>query len=175
LKVRDAVNDALALEQLRHLVAESSSTVLPGLPSFSQLSIACNLYPASRHAANRTSIALVEPPEVVAQLVELSLLLNDARIILVQMKAAIMLVIKQPLQPLAAAIFALLASRRSSKGTVKACGSLKCWRNAGSRSVARSGRTSITSNHGWVHASGKWLRVSGSGLKCHRLLPHHQM
>ena len=60
--------------------------------------------------------------EDLAQLVEQSLLLNDARISLAQMKAAIMLVIKQRLQPLRGCDLCVVRlARRSSKGTVKAC------------------------------------------------------
>jgi len=87
------------------------------------------------------------------------------------MKAAIMLVIKQPLQPLRGCDLL----RCSPRGGPRRAPSRRADReNAGAMDEAdqqhgpaepRSHRTKAG-----VHASGKWLRVSGSGLECHRLL-----
>ena len=137
-------NDALALEQLRHLVSESSSTVLPGLPPF--------------------------------KLVEQSLLLNDARIILAQMKAAIMLVIKQPLQPLRGCDLL----RCSPRGGPRRAPSRRADReNAGAMDEAdqQHGPTEPRSHRTTAEGACQRKMAAGLGvrLECHRLLPHHQM
>jgi hypothetical protein len=86
----------------------SCSTTPGGTPSFNQLDRRQHVRCRSPYRRPRLG-EFIEPPEVVGQLVEQSLLFDDAAVGLRQIEPAIALVIQQPLQPLLSLLYARCA------------------------------------------------------------------